>query len=159
MYIIIALWKEDKLLSHLRVWGMASLSLPFVLPKCPTATHSLSQKAQTDRAAVSNHFLTLCFRDKNLEYLAWSHSLPILVWGSATTWLPNSSLDGNNFQVSKDLLTAPLQGLCLAFSHHHLCSTLWGWPASGLTLSPYSHDLARVCLTCLMSPSLCPLRT
>ena len=87
----------------------------------------------------SNHFLSLCFRDKNLEYLAWSHSLPILVWGSATTWLPNSSLDGNNFQVSKDFLTAQLQGLCLAFSHHHhLCSTLRGQPVSGLTLSPYN---------------------
>ena len=94
---------------------------------------------QTDRGAISNHFLSLCFRDKNLEYLAWSHSLPILVWGSATTWLPNSSLDGNNFQVSKDFLTAQLQGLCLAFSHHHhLCSTLRGQPVSGLTLSPYN---------------------
>ena len=148
MYIVIVLWKEDKLLSHLRVWGMASLSPPFVLPECPTATYPLSQKAQIDRAAVANYFLIFCFRDKNLEHLAWSHSLPILVWGSATTWLPNSSLYGNNFQVSKDLLTAQLQGLCLAFSHHRLCSTLRGQPASGLTLSPDSHDLARVCLTC-----------
>lgn len=96
---------------------------PLVLPKCPTAIPPVFHKAQTDMAAISNHSLILCFGDKNLEDLAWSYSLPIIIWGS----LPNfhrvaskpTPVREQLFQVSR-LPYSPAPGPWLSPSHRHL---------------------------------------
>lgn len=96
----------------------------------------------------------------NLEFLAWFHSHPILVWSS----LPNLyHMASKHIPVWKQLLQVSrtsLQPCPMAFAQPSVTPTSAahdqaGQPPLGLTLSPDSHDVAQAHLTYLTSSSPC----
>lgn len=131
---------------------------PLELRKCPTATLPLRKTRLTwlPFPTILSFFI---LETKVLNIWLGPTAIPSVSgvpFLIPKTRLPNPSLCGNSFQVSKTSLQpcpmAFVQPLVTTTSTAHDQASQ---PTFGLIRSPDSHDAAQVHLTCLTSSSLC----